>query len=309
MNELAKSPVTFHEENHTYDMDGIMFKGVTPIIAWLFPETYKGIPQSVLNAAADYGTMIHKKCELADGMGIVDHPSVQAYKELMEQKGLKVLASEYLVSDALWGIASSIDKVMENYDLGDIKTTSKVHIPNVTMQLSIYAWMFEQQNPDKKAGKLYCIWLPKPEYGTADIIELKRVSPEIVRQVIDIWAKGGDYEVARALLAETGFEFEKQRMTGDIPDEFGALVGELEHIKQALDELGEREKAIKAEVLRLMQESGADKWTGDSIEFVRKAAYERTSIDTTKLKKEQPEVFESYKKVTKVAESVTYKIF
>lgn len=309
MSKLEKSPVNFHEEDHTYSMNDIKFIGITPIIHWLFPETYQGIPQSVLNAAADYGTMIHKKCELADGMGIVDDPAVQGYMDVMAEKGLKVLESEYLVSDPFYLIASSIDKVMDNYDLGDIKTTSKVHIPNVTMQLSIYAWLFEYQNPDKKAGKLWCIWLPKPQYGQPDIIELKRVPSEIVRQIIDIWYKGGDYQVARALLAEIGFEFEKQKQTGDIPDEVESLCNELANIKQAMDELTEREKAIKADVLKMMQEQGADKWTGDAIEFVRKASYERTSIDSKVLQKNHPEIYDECKKVTKVAESLTYKVF
>ena len=303
---LYNSPVRFEEDGHTYTFEGHTLQGVTPIISWLFPETYKGIPKSVLDNAASYGGMIHKKIELADSLGIVDDQSVRDYLELKEQKGVKTLVNEYLVSDER-NIASSIDVVMDNLDLWDVKTTSKVHIPNVTMQLSIYAWLFEEQNK-VKAGDLYCCWLPKPQYGQAELIRLNRVSADICREIVQIWVCGGDVMNARAILAQTGFEFEKQRVKGEIPDSMTDLMDELIEISEAKKQLEEREKAIKEVLLQQMSVEGVDKWSNDLIEVSRKAAYERTSIDTTALKKKMPEVWEGFKKVTKVAESITYKV-
>ena len=305
--QLVSSPVQFNEDGHTYTLNGNLLQGVTPIIAWLFPETYQGIPKSVLNQAAAYGSLIHKKCELADSMGIIDEDIVRDYMDVMQQKGLKVMLSEYLVSDER-NIASSIDKVTEDFDLCDLKTTSKVHIPNVTMQLSIYAWLFEMQNPDVKAGELYCIWLPKPQYGQADIIRLHRVSSDISSEIVQMYLCGAEPLQARAILAQTGFEFERQKQTGDIPEVFSDLMDELITIYEAKKQIEEREKAIKEIVLSQMQKDGADKWGNDLIQFTRKGEYERTSIDTTALKKKMPEVFENFKKVTKVAESITYKV-
>ena len=305
--QLVSSPVQFNEDGHTYTLNGNLLQGVTPIIAWLFPETYQGIPKSVLNQAAAYGSLIHKKCELADSMGIVDEDIVRDYMDVMQQKGLKVMLSEYLVSDER-NIASSIDKVTEDFDLCDLKTTSKVHIPNVTMQLSIYAWLFEMQNPGVKAGELYCIWLPKPQYGQADIIRLHRVSSDICSEIVQMYLCGAEPLQARTILAQTGFEFERQKQTGDIPEVFTDLMDELITIYEAKKQIEEREKAIKEIVLSQMQKDGADKWGNDLIQFTRKGEYERTSIDTTALKKQMPEVFENFKKVTKVAESITYKV-
>ena len=304
---LYNSPVLFNEDGHTYTLEGHTLQGVTPIISWLFPETYKGIPQSILENAAQYGGMIHKKIELADSMGIVDDQVVRDYMELKEQKGVKTLVNEYLVSDER-RIASSIDVVMDNLDLWDVKTTSKVHIPNVTMQLSIYAWLFEEQNPGLKAGDLYCCWLPKPQYGKADLIKLNRVSADICQEIVQIWACGGDPLQARAILAQTGFQMEKQRTVGEVPISMQDLMDELITISDTKKQLEEREKAIKDVLLQQMSDAGADKWANDLIEVTRKGAYERTSIDSTRLKKEQPDLFERFKKVTKVAESITYKV-
>lgn len=303
---LYNSPVLFEEDGHTYTLEGHTLQGVTPIIAWLFPETYKGIPKSVLDNAASYGGMIHKKIELADSLGIVDDQAVRDYLELKEQKGVKTLVNEYLVSDER-NIASSIDVVMDNLDLWDVKTTSKVHIPNVTMQLSIYAWLFEEQNR-VKAGDLYCCWLPKPQYGQAELIKLNRVSADICKEIVQMYVCGGDPMQARAILAQTGFEMEMQRVKGEIPDCMTDLMDELIEISGAKKHLEEREKAIKEVLLQQMSVEGVDKWANDLIEVSRKASYERTSIDTTALKKKMPEVWEQFKKVAKVAESITYKV-
>lgn len=305
--QLMMSPVCFSEDGHTYTLSGHTLMGVTPIIAWLFPETYKGIPASVLNNAADYGSMIHKKIELADSMGIVDDDAVRAYMEIKEQKGWKTLLNEYLVSDE-HRIASSIDVVMDDLTLCDVKTTSKVHIPNVTMQLSIYAWLFERQNPGVKAGDLYCIWLPKPQYGQPEAIRLERVAPEICREIVNIWANSGDVLNARSLLSQTGFQFGRQRQEGEVPEAFADLMEELITISDVKKQMEEREKVIKGVILELMRQQGVDKWGNDLIEFTRKAAYERATVDTAALKKQMPDVYESFKKVTKVAESVTYKV-
>lgn len=305
---LTSSPVLFEEDGHTYTLNGHTLQGVTPIIAWLFPETYKGIPESVLNQAAEYGSLIHKKCELADSMGIVDDDIVRDYMEVMQQHGLKVMLSEYLVSDEE-NIASCIDKVTENNDLCDIKTTSKVHIPNVTMQLSIYAWLFEMQNPGIKAGELYCVWLPKPQYGQADIIWLKRVPSEICAEIVQIYLNSPDDILnARAILAQTGFEFERQKQTGDVPEAFSELMDELITISETKKQLEEREKAIKEIVLSQMQKDGADKWGNDLIQITRMAAYERVSIDSKLLKELHPEIYKACCKTTKYSESLTYKV-
>ena len=51
--ELRKSPVVFHDKEHRYDLEGQDLHGITPIIAWLFPETYADIPADVLERAKE----------------------------------------------------------------------------------------------------------------------------------------------------------------------------------------------------------------------------------------------------------------
>ena len=302
---LPESPVVFEPEHHTYNLNGKMLSGVTAIVKWLFPDTYAGIPEDVLMRAADYGTLIHSKCELADSMGIVDDPIVEQYQRIIKEAGLQVAVSEYLVSDEM-SIASSIDKVFVDDSLGDIKTTSKVHWVNVTVQLSIYAYLYELQT-GRKANKLYLIWLPKPQYGTPMVKELTRIPADVCKYVVEIYAANGDPLSAVAALSQFVTP-EIGRVKGEIPDGMQEAVEELMMVKQRLDELGEREKELKKQILTAMQNAGEDNWCNDLIQFSRKAAYERESIDTKALKEKMPEVYESFRKVTKVAESISYKL-
>lgn len=306
---LKESPVIFDQEAHEYTLNGIRLSGITPIISWMFPDTYKGIPQSVLDRAAEYGSMIHAKIELADSMGIVDDQCVRDYMELKDQKGLKTMCNEYLVSDERH-VASSIDIVFEDDSLADIKTTSKVHIPNVTLQLSFYAWLYEVMNPGRKVPRIFCIWLPKPQYGEADIIELERVPASICEKIVEAYCEGGDPLTCVSWLGGCGFVWNdgKQRAEGEVPDGMQGLVEELMTVKKQLDILTEREKEIKGLLMDAMKARGEDKWQNDLIQVVKRAASERVSIDSKMLQKAHPDVWEECKKVTKVSESLTYKI-
>ena len=304
---LKESPVVFDSEHHTYTLDGHELSGVTPIIAWLFPDTYKGIPQSVLDQAAENGTMIHSKCELYDSMNLgADDPIVQDYARITRPLQ-EVVCSEYLVSDEQY-IASAIDKVFEDDSLGDIKTTSKVHKANVQVQLSIYAYLYELQT-GRKANRLYLIWLPKPQYGEARVEELPRIPAEVCKYVIEVYAEKGDPMNAMAALARyLAFEPEKKRVEGEVPEAMDEVINELITVKKQLDIYTEREKELKKMILDTMNCKGEDKWSNDLIQISRRAASERESIDTKALQKAEPEIFEKFKKVTKVAESLTYKV-
>ena len=302
-----ESPVVFEPEHHTYTLNDKQLSGVTAIVKWLFPDTYAGIPESVLKIAADYGTLVHSKCELADSLGIATEPIVQEYQRIIKDAGLEVALSEYLVSDNQ-AIASSIDKVFKDDSLGDIKTTSKVHEANVQVQLSIYAYLYELQT-GRKANKLYLIWLPKPQYGQPMVKELQRIPSEVCQYVVECYVAGGDkLSAVSALVNYLSTENIHKRVKGEIPDGVHTVVEELMMVKEQLDSLTEREKELKKQLLAAMQGVGEDTWANDLIQITRKAAYERESVDTKTLKADHPDLYEQYKKITKVSESLTYKL-
>lgn len=313
---LKESPVVFDHEHHTYKLNGHELSGVTPIIAWLFPDTYKGIPQSVLDQAADYGTTIHEKCELYDSMGILSEMDgtsiIHDYIKMMADANLHVAMSEYLVSDERY-VASKIDKVFMDGSIGDIKTTSKVHMVNVQVQLSIYAYLYELQNKGKKVNKLWLIWLPKEQYGMPELREVPRIPAEVCAHVVELYNESqgllsAALNAIAALSPYLAYEPERKRVEGEVPEAYTSVIDELIMVKKQLDVLSEREKDLRTMLLAGMQGVNEDKWSNDLIQISRRAASERESVDAKALKMKMPEVYESFKKVTKVAESLTYKV-
>ena len=41
---LKQSAVVFNDHEHTYRLGDKVLNGVTPIVKWMFPETYTDIP-------------------------------------------------------------------------------------------------------------------------------------------------------------------------------------------------------------------------------------------------------------------------
>lgn len=187
--ELVKSSVTFDELSHTYSYLGANLSGITSLLhRTLFADKYNGIAPEVLAKAAEYGHNIHEQIEIVDGLGVEsDHPSVQDYCKMKETNNLVPLANEYLVSDEV-AYASSIDIVFDDCTLADIKTTSRLDMEYLSWQLSIYAYLFEKQNPGLKVPRLLAIWLPKPKYGKSTLVEVPRKSRDAVK-VLMAWDK------------------------------------------------------------------------------------------------------------------------
>lgn len=306
--ELKRSAVVFDPTAHTYTLGDKKLGGVTAIVKWLFPDTYKDIPAHILNAAAEHGSLVHAKCELYDAMGVGDDmEEVQGYIRLLTDAGLKTLESEYLVDDGA-AIASSIDKVFEPddnglYTLGDIKCTSKIHVQNVTLQLSIYAALFEKNNRGKKVGKLYVIWLPKAQYGKPQLMELERIPKAACTAIMKAYLAGEDPTPLREkyFLEDDGLKEEP------LPDDCTDMEQELANIEVSIKTLSERKDEIKAKLYERMVSDGVKKWTGGALVLTRKADSTQERVDSTKLKASYPDAFEACKKVVNVKGSLVVK--
>lgn len=310
---LTKSKVLFDKNTHIYSLDGKKLTGVTPIVKWMYPETYKDIPNGVLKKAAEHGSIIHSKCELYDNTGIEDDNCQQLkdYIRLKKECNLQIVSNEYLVDDGK-NIASSIDDVYLNPDktfhLGDLKTTSVIHDENVTLQLSIYAWLFERCNPKKKVSKISVIWLPKAKYGEAKVMSLHRISSELCEKIVNSYVNG---EESKPYLEQISREIGAISTSIDeceIPAEYKDVEDTIIKIEKEMKSMKEKEEQLRQGLLDIMIENNVKKWVGKNIQFIRKEPTIRVSVDSAKLKKLHPEVFSECQKISNVKESLTIKI-
>jgi len=298
--ELVKSRVEFNEVEHTYTLDGKQLRGITGILhEYICPGKYDGIPQATLAAAAARGHEIHSQCQMIiDGFGYANPaPEVKAFFDTPLVTSF--IAAEYLVSDEQ-NFASSIDIVDDDLNLYDIKTTSTLDKEYLSWQLSIYAYLFEKQNPTLKVKGLYGAHLRD---GAAIIVPIERIDDAIVADLLSAAADGLPWANP---LKEVG----ESLMQGAAND-----LARLADIETAIADIEAKAKAYAAErdqlkdgLLALMQQNGVKTFETDRLKLSVREASTRTTLDSAAVKKDLPEVFEKYAKTSPVKASLTIKI-
>lgn len=295
--KLIKSQVIFNPDEHTYMLGGKELSGITSVISrQLFPNKYRDVSEDVLKKAAERGTMIHSICELVDDMGIShDSDEAQGYKELKDDWGLRYECSEYLVSDDEH-YASCIDKVYRenetDFTLGDIKTTYVLNKESVRWQLSIYAYLFELQNPGCKAVRLIGIWLRGKNH---EIVEVERIPSEVVVNLLKCDSEGRQFVNPYSISPIT------------LPDEYRKMERTIQEIVSQAKYWSDKKKEIADAVMMSMVETGEYSWKGDIISFTRKKDTIRKDFDKKAFEKDYPDLYNKYLKEIPVVGSVTLK--
>lgn len=311
--ELKKSNVIFDEDNHTYTLDDQTLSGITPIVSWMFPDTYQDIPQEVLDAAAERGHAIHQSIQISDDFGFVpdDAPAeVTAYNDICKRNELLSLANEYLVSDNK-SVASSIDVVFrkEEYpervvDIADIKCTSKIHYDNVRLQLSIYAMLLEGMNRWTKVRRLLCVWLPKSQYGEPKLVEIyPRIDNQTCKDIVQAYINGEDSEPFRTALF-TGIN----GVVYNLPAEVVNVEQQLMRIDTAMRRLKERKDALHSGLINIMKDNNVKRYENENIIMSYVAPGQTQRIDSKLLKERYPEIYAECVKDVQVSESIRVKI-
>lgn len=291
---IHNSFVFFDDITHSYLTDsGAFLIGVTSLMRkhGLSPD-YTDIPEKVLQKAAAKGSKIHKDIEMyCKGEAVESTAELKAFKAL----NLPVVANEYLISDNEM-IASSIDIVLDDYSLVDIKTTSQLHIEPLSWQLSIYAYLFELQNPVLKVNKLYGLHL---RGSKAKMVEVERKPNEEIEKLFQCERDGVIFTPAKRELAQT-----TESVLLQLKDA-SSLVGSL---KAQLKLAEDTEKALKQYLIAEMEKGALKSLENDFVKVTYVAPSERESIDKDRLKEKYPDIYEEYRKVSPVGASVRIKI-
>ena len=292
--------VTFIEESHQYFIGKKELKGVTgTLIKKAFPDTYKNIPESVLMKAAERGSLIHNTfetfCSIFDA-DIKQYPNpteeLQAFHSMLVAYDLHYVASEYLVTDGE-NFASAIDGVFAdnegNIYLVDYKTTATLHYDNVSLQLSIYAKWFEEQNPDLKVKEIVCMWFKN---GQSKFQPLPRVA---------------DYQIDDLINAYLADDAEYQYKV-EVPEQFSALEQEYRLITARMDALKIKQDDLKEQMMKMMEanKQKSIKTNIGSYSYVESTT--KRTLDTKLFKEKYPNAYERLTKVSISKPSIRIKL-
>jgi hypothetical protein len=292
--------VTFIEESHQYFIGKKELKGVTgTLIKKAFPDTYKNIPEAVLKKAAERGGLIHNTfetfCSIFDA-DIKKYPNpteeLQAFHSMLVAYDLHYVASEYLVTDGE-NFASAIDGVFSdnegNIYLVDYKTTATLHYDNVSLQLSIYAKWFEEQNPDLKVKEIVCMWFKN---GQSKFQPLPRVADYQIDDLINAY-----------LADDTDYQYKVE-----VPEQFSALEQEYRLITARMDALKIKQDDVKEQIMKMMEanKQKSIKTNIGSYSYVESTT--KRTLDTKLFKEKYPNAYERLTKVSISKPSIRIKL-
>lgn len=286
--DLNKSPIIFDEAAHRYfligdDFTSVQYAGVTSILSKvLFPRKYEGVDEEVLQRAARRGTRVHELCQATDTIPTdaqegddAYQAEVENYKALKAEHGITMIANEYLISNADWGIASQIDCVDSEGNLYDIKTTYTLDKEYVSWQLSFYAALFELQNPGRNAGKLYAVWLRGDK---CELVEVERKEIEQLWRVLYAWR-------------------DRETLTTADGEEIESLVTIEEQIAETREQLkaleDKRAKALEPIQVK-MTNNGIKTLDGDRIKITIVPDSTTIKFDSKRFKNDYSDLFAQY---------------
>lgn len=282
--------VTFIEESHQYFIGKKELKGVTgTLIKKAFPDTYKNIPESVLMKAAERGGLIHNTfetfCSIFDA-DLKQYPNpteeLLAFHSMLVAYDLRYVASEYLVTDGE-NFASAIDGIFAdkegNIYLVDYKTTATLHYDNVSLQLSIYAKWFEEQNPDLKVKEIVCMWFKN---GQSKFQPLPRVSDKQIDELINAY-----------LADDAEYQYKVE-----VPEQFSALEQEYRLVSARMDALKIKQDDLKEQMMKMME---ANKQKSIKTNIGSYSYVESTTKRTLDMKLFKEKYPNAYEKLTKVS--------
>lgn len=292
--------VTFIEETHQYFIGKKELKGVTgTLIKKAFPDTYKNIPESVLMKAAERGGLIHNTfetfCSIFDA-DLKQYPNpteeLLAFHSMLVAYDLHYVASEYLVTDGE-NFASAIDGIFAdkegNIYLADYKTTATLHYDNVSLQLSIYAKWFEEQNPDLKVKEIVCMWFKN---GQSKFQPLPRVA---------------DWQIDDLINAYLADDAEYQYKV-EVPEQFSALEQEYRLITARMDALKIKQDDLKEQMMKIMEanKQKSIKTNIGSYSYVDSTT--KRTLDMKLFKEKYPNAYEKLTKVSISKPSIRIKL-
>lgn len=280
--------IEFREDTHEYFLDGRKLISVTQLMRkhGLAPS-YDAVPSEVLRAKAERGTLIHKEIEdyiKRKEYGFTNE--LEAFVYHIKQHDIKPIASEEIVYSDL--VAGTVDLVLDDGTIADIKTTATLHKEAVSWQLSIYAYLWGMAHG------------ATPRKGNA-----YHFQADGTLKVVDIPLKPLK-EVARLLDCERNGDIYTQSLTLS-----GTALAELVEVESLIKSIEEQKKAaeaqaqeLRASLMQAMEQNGVSSFENESIKITYVAPTTRTAIDSAKLKKELPEIAEKYTKTSNVKASL-----
>lgn len=293
--------INFDEATHTYTLDGKKLISVTQLMQkhGLAPS-YDNVDPSVLQAKAVRGSLIHKEIEDFNKRGEVGFtPELTNFIEYIKTNKVEVLDSELMLyNDIVAGTCDLVLIVNNKPVIADIKTTYTLHKEAVSWQLSIYAYLYWHSHENKEIANLDYNTMNGQAYhfdkdGNLNVVDIPLKPYESIVDLM-LCEQNGILYKPHDLLANETANLEKLA-------EIEALIAYHEQQKK---EAEAQAQEMRQALLKAMESNNVFNYETDKLKVTYVAPQTRTTIDSARLKKEQPAIAEEYAKTTQVKASL-----
>ena len=286
--------IKFDENLHKYTVDGKEVISVTQLLQkHRITPSYDAVDKELLRVASERGTLIHEEVEkwIKEGDNGFTEEAEYICKYLHDEVywGDDILSEQMVANDI---VAGRFDLLFHDSKkrlvLADIKTGNSKHLYGWTWQLSLYKYLYERMY-NKKIEYLAIYWTHDED--------LTVIPCEYV----------GDDKIENLLNAER-----EGRLISDV--DLGVSEEELEDLTELMEKITVKEKelkllkdmvdSVKTVLYGTMEKEGVKTVDRGKLKITYVAPSSRTSVDSKKLEKEEPEIYKKYVKTTTVAGSI-----
>ena len=284
--------IKFNENLHKYTVDGKEVISVTQLLQkHKITPSYDSVDKELLRVASERGTLIHEEVEkwIESGEGGFTEEAERICDYLFERADEKsqIISEQMVANDVVAGRFDVLYTHAKKLVLTDIKTGNTKHLYGWTWQLSLYKYLYEKMY-GKEINSLEILWAN----GDLTVIPCEYVGDEKIENLLKAEREG-------RLISDVdlGVSEEELEDLTELMEEIKAKEDELKLLKDMVD-------SVKTVLYGTMEKEGIKTVDRGNLKITYVAPSSRTSVDSKKLEKEEPEIYKKYVKTTTVAGSI-----
>ena len=284
--------IKFDEILHKYTVDGKEVISVTQLLQkHRITPSYDAVDKELLRVASERGTLIHEEVEkwIESGECGFTEEAEKICDFLFERadENTKILSEQMVANDVVAGRFDVLYTHDKKLVLTDIKTGNTKHLFGWSWQLSLYKYLYEKMY-GKEIDSLEILWAN----GDLTVIPCEYVGDDKIENLLNAEREG-------RLISDVDLGVSEEEL-----EDLQELLEEIDKKKEELNVMEGKVKKIKNILYGTMEKEGVKTVDRNKLKITYVAPSTRTSVDSKKLQKEEPEIYKKYVETTTVAGSI-----
>ena len=285
--------IKFDEILHKYTVDGKEVISVTQLLQkHKITPSYDAVDKELLRMASERGTLIHEEVEnwikdreigfTQEAYYICDYLRDKIYY------GSEIISEQMVANDVVAGRFDVLYTHAKKLVLADIKTGNSKHLFGWSWQLSLYKYLYEKMY-GQKIESLIVMWAKN---DGMTVIPCEYVGDDKIENLLNAEREG-------RLISDVDLGVSEEEL-----EDLTELMQEIENKEYELNLMKEKVDKVKKNLYGTMEKEGIKTVDRGKLKITYVAPSTRTSVDSKKLQKEEPEIYKKYVETTTVAGSI-----